>query len=434
MNPSGRTRIVLILLPLLLITTGQVYPDSRADETAGGRIPTPDEVCDLSEEDPLIGSIEVKGLERTKRSVVVSTIEVEPGMAYTEEVREEIRQDLLKLGIFDKVEVEPDPATLPSGATPVQITLRERWSLIPIPFFATTSSGTTGGLFVIESNLLGYNKQLITGGAFGEGGGSGLLVYSDPALLATDLLGSVALSYGSSEAETRDLDGRMEESWRATAVSARLRIGYRLSDALSISTTLSGEERKFDPGGLPPGADSREASLFHGLTLSYAEESRRRYFDAGFSTTLRGEYRIDAPDAGEWSASAEFSRNFPLWREHRLGYALRAGVEELPYWQRRRLGGAVTQRSIERNSLVVERYLSSDATYELPILAPEWGTVTILGFYEGGVAEGPRFYHGPGGGARFYVSRITLPAVGFDFAYGVHNSEWLFSFAIGMSM
>jgi outer membrane protein assembly factor BamA len=431
-----RVNTIHTLLVFFLGTVFLLTSSLSAQESDGSRVPPPDEVCASTDsEPPKITEIRFQGLKRTKPTVLRRAVDAGPGVPYTEEVRQEIRRDLRSLGLFDRVEVEPEPSAVTGDRVVVQVVVRERWTLVPIPFFTTTSGGTSGGLFVIENNLLGYNKQLITGGAYGSAGFNGLLVYSDPAILGSSYLGAVSLSVGRSEEEAVSLKEETLADWEADYSRGRLRLGYRFGDSLTTTTFLAARQERFKSGRLAPGANETEAAVYHGASVRYSDQNPLRYFNAGYALEIEGEYELGGGSEREWNVAAQFSQDFLLFQDHRLRYALRAEESDRAYWRVTRLGGTETQRTIDRGSVPAERYVSGGLTYEFPVFRPDWGTFTLLGFYEGGaLLEADEQYHGPGAGFRLYVSRVTLPALGFDLAYRGTEDIWLFSFSIGMSM
>lgn len=440
MIPKAR-KTPTLLLPLLILALSS----PSAQEHSSSRVPTPDEVCALSGENaasrgttgdnpPTIEAFEFRGLQRTKEAVLLRAIDAKVGTPYTPEVYEEIERDIRRLGLFDRVAVRPEPKNVQGQSTVVEVELRERWTLVPIPFFTTSSAGSSGGLFVIENNLLGYNKRLITGGAYGSAGFNGLLVYVDPAILGSSFLGSLSLSLGRSEEETITLEEAPIASWEANYTRGQLRFGYAVTDEVSLSTSVAYQRERFLSDRVPPGAAEEESAVYHGGSLSVSRTDPLRYFSAGYAFELEGSYQLNASSDREWWVATQFSQDFPLFQDHRLRYALVAEESERTFWRTTRLGGRETQRTIDRESVPAERYVSAGVTYEFPVYRPDWGTVTLLGFYEGGILTDDNYYHGPGGGFRLYLSRITLPAVGFDIAYRGTEDLWLFSFSIGMSM
>jgi hypothetical protein len=79
-----------------------------------------------------------------------------------------------------------------------------------------------------------------------------------------------------------------------------------------------------------------------------------------------------------------------------------------------------------------DSYATAGGSYEAPVLTPDWGTITLLAFYEGGyVGSADAVYHGGGGGVRLYLSRVTFPALGFDVAWNARYAYPVVSFAFG---
>lgn len=439
MKPASLKSTALLLSFLLFLA-----PRIASQEGRSARTPTADELCtttaepgafrDSDESPPRIEGFRFIGLTRTKESVLRRALDVEEGAPYTETVRAEMERDIRRLGLFDRVAVRPAVQEVEGESTVVEVEVRERWTLVPIPFFSTGSGGSSGGLFVIENNLLGYNKRLIAGGAYGSAGFNGVLVYVDPAILGSSFLGSGSFTLGRSEEEAVTLDEETLASWEADYTRGQLRFGYAFTEKLSVSTSVAYQQERFRGDRLAPGAEEVETALYHGGALSLSHRDPLRYFAAGYSLEVEGSYQLNADEEREWWVASELSQDLALFQDHRLRYALRAEESERTLWRTTRLGGRETQRTIDRESVPAERYVSGGVTYEFPVYRPDWGTVTLLGFYEGGIVTDAEYFHGPGAGFRLYLSRVTLPAVGFDLAYRGSDDLWLFSFSIGMSM
>ena len=65
------------------------------------------------------------------------------------------------------------------------------------------------------------------------------------------------------------------------------------------------------------------------------------------------------------------------------------------------------------------------------------GYLTAPVYYEGGYLRDYRgddqLYHGVGGGVRFYLDKVALPALGLDYRYNLTTESGGVSFFIGMS-
>jgi hypothetical protein len=77
------------------------------------------------------------------------------------------------------------------------------------------------------------------------------------------------------------------------------------------------------------------------------------------------------------------------------------------------------------------------ASFEYLIVSFSWGAITAQAGYEAGVFSlddaTPSYAHGPGGGARLYLAKIALPALGLDVYYNVKTGETKASMYMGLS-
>jgi len=390
-----------------------------------------------------IASVTFEGNDRTREQVLRRAVDAAPGDPYTEETAEEIRDDLRSLGLFSSVEVAPDPAAVAAvppadgagrgGGTEgvdVVVTLEERWTLIPIPFFRAGSSGAAGGLFVLESNLLGYNKQLVGGGTLGSDGFGGFLAYNDPAVLGSRWLFSLSARAGEDEVESATAAGGEEWSHLEDRVGAGASVGYRFGDRVTTRLGADYEYVSVSDSGRP-GVVSDGGVQFVTLTaeVGLSDLDPQLFFRSGYRVAVTAE-ATPGEAAGAFGARA--TRTWAVFEQHRLEWSVRGGTGQRPFVLRDRLGGRDGQRTIEQGTVAADTWAAGGALYEVPVLTPQWGTITTLAFYEGGyIADADDAYHGGGGGLRLYLSRITFPALGFDIAWNAAYAYPVFSFSFG---
>ena len=335
---------------------------------------------------------------------------------------------------FPRTPVPAAPAvpSAPGGPREVEVlvTVEERWTLVPIPFFAAGSAGFSGGLFVFESNLLGYNKQLIAGGTYADDGFGGLLVYSDPAVLNSNWLLVTSLNAGREDVLTADPAFRDRWTYAANQVSAGGSVGYRFAEEFSVR---AGADYRYLEVTDTEEADIVAAAGYEFVTyraeIGFTRTEPEEFFDSGYS--LRASVEATPSESG-WGVTAAGTSNILVAGSHRLGLGLQTGYGDRPFLLTPRLGGRPTQRTLTRGTIAENSYISQEALYELPLFRLSWGTITLLGFYEGGyLGEADAIYHGGGGGARLYLSQVTFPAVGFDLAWNAVYNYPVFSFSLG---
>ncbi len=163
--------------------------------------------------------------------------------------------------------------------------------------------------------------------------------------------------------------------------------------------------------------------------LGFNRTEPEEFFDSGY--TLQASVEVTPAESG-WGVAAAATSNVPIAGSHRLGLNLRSGYGDRPFLLTPRLGGRPTQRTLTPGTIAEDSYISQEILYELPLFRFSWGTITLLGFYEGGyLEEADVIYHGGGGGARLYLSQVTFPAVGFDLAWNAVDRYVVFSFSLG---
>ena len=418
----NRLRLRLLVLPLCCVAALVL---GAAPAAAGSEDDRPTELAFGT-----IASIEFEGNRRTKEVVLRRAVDAEPDDHFDAEAAEQIEDDLKSLGLFSSVEVGSKARPGAPGEVEVLVTVEERWTLVPIPFFASGSGGFSGGLFVFESNLLGYNKQLIAGGTYADDGFGGLLVYSDPAVLNTDWLLVTSVNAGREDVETADPAYRDRWTYAANQVSAGGSVGYRFAQEFSVR---AGADYRYlevtdteDPDMV---AEGGYAFVTYRTEVGFNRSEPEEFFDSGY--TLQASVEVTPSETG-WGVAAAGTSNVLVAGSHRLGLNLQSGYGNRPFLLTPRLGGRPTQRTLTPGTVAEDSYISQDVLYELPLFRFSWGTITLLGFYEGGyLEEADAIYHGGGGGARLYLSQVTFPAVGFDLAWNAVNNYPVFSFSLG---
>ncbi len=104
-----------------------------------------------------VGDIEVRGLDRTSRSMVLNRVRLKPGEPYRPSLVRKTEDDLLALDIFTSVTIAPEEPDLPARVKTVVITVTERktqWLGWSAGF--STGEGVRGGFEYGYRNLFGH--------------------------------------------------------------------------------------------------------------------------------------------------------------------------------------------------------------------------------------------------------------------------------------
>lgn len=384
---------------------------------------------------PLLRDVRIEGLKRTKERVVADFIEIRPGEGVEPEVLQELQDRLIKSELFASVAVTTEPVD--PGTVDVVVTVDEKWTLVPIPFFSTSGDGFSGGLILIETNLFGLNKQLIGAGFGGTDGVSGFFVYADPSLFGSSWSTSISASAGKSDQEILRADGERVRKYTLAGESAGLGVGYGITQDLRISGRLGVSSRRISD--FRPGLDETEiedASLLEPqIGIGYDGTRPVDVLLVGPMVFLGASWT--APERG-WNVRSDFSWGAALFGTHRIRLIGSAGYGEMPVTAEASVSARDGFRTLPYQAATADRWSGGAVLYDLPVVSADWGAFVLSHYWEGGVYEtevlDAQPYYGPGGGFRVYIRQVAIPALGLDVAYNIADPSWVFSFTVGARM
>jgi translocation and assembly module TamA len=107
------------------------------------------------------GTIEVTGLQRTRRSSVFSRLGMHTGDPYSADALDKARRNLLAMGVFGTVAVSTAQAPDADGSVPVtfRVTERKRHAVVLNAAYSTDLGGS-GGVTWTDNNLFGHAELL----------------------------------------------------------------------------------------------------------------------------------------------------------------------------------------------------------------------------------------------------------------------------------
>ncbi len=388
-----------------------------------------------------VARIEVEGLKKTKRRVLDSLILIEEGEPLTEKRVVDTQQNLKKTGLFQSIgfayREEGERYT-------VRILLKEKATLIPLPFFSASDGAYSFGMVLFDSNFLGLRKQLITSAIVSDGNPSGTLGLIDPTLADSTMRGVIFMSGGRNKSEAAYPDGSNYRVYSSTDARVTGALTFRTQKKLMPGISFKYEQSEVDEAwedSLDPPDSSAVASP--GISLTYENTYFLEYFYEGivlrtayaYAFELNGSYSGEGGDGSGIIGNAEWASAF--FGDHRFSIDAAAGYSEFPIPNLDSLSGPGF-RVLPFRRAVARSYWAGSAGYEFPFSRPDWGTLTLSGFFDGGVYEPEEgnfeSFYGPGGGFRLYLSKVAIPAVGVNFAVDLPTETLQTSIVIGMRM
>ncbi len=383
-----------------------------------------------------VAAVRVIGNQRTRSPVILEAAGIAVGDRFEPGMADVIEQRVLNLRLFRAVDVT---ASSQGAHVDVAIQVVERWTLLPIPFVAGSSRGMRGGAYLLESNLLGWNKLVVLGAIYSGGEGpSAFALYRDPSVAGTRGLFRAMARYGDLLREQYRGADRVY-AYRDGRVDLSASGGYAVRPWLSLfaggyavpawSEAVEGEAAPPDTGTV----------FGWSAELELRAQDFHLYFNEGVSGRLS--YRQAREELGAARDVLELSTHVQVARPVFGDQSI--AVTGQAWWNRGDpvldavlMGGLPGSRGFERLGAWAERAASAVVEHQVPVFRTSWGIWTANTFAEAGASEWRGRRDGwvtPGVGFRLYLLGVAFPALGVDAAYSLEDDRVLGMASFGFS-
>ncbi|MCE9669048.1 BamA/TamA family outer membrane protein [Myxococcus stipitatus] len=380
-----------------------------------------------------IERIELRGNTRTQDSVLLRAMRMTPGDVLVTGDVDELKRRLLNLKLFKSVEV----LTLPEGAgVGLQVTVEERWTLLPIPVFSSSKGQWQAGVFAVESNLFGLQKTLVAGGMAGNRGGSLFSMFRDPGIGGSRWTGLLAFQFAKTDRERR-VEDVVVDAYTDRRFDISGTLGYQVTPELNVG--VGGFSLINKPLASKDGGPAPQRGEVHGVSASveYLGQDFHFYFDEGL--VVRALYREGLDFLGSTrelrQVSLFASYTLPVFGDHAL--TLTAQHQQTrgdAFLDAQLLGGRTGSRGFASGTLWGETASAATLEYQVPLWSPQKLTLTAHAFVDVGRVEWKDSllrYAAPGLGVRVYVRDVAIPAVGIEFTRDPQTGDVVTSAAVG---
>ena len=378
----------------------------------------------------ILREVEVLGVGKTKVSTVEKIIGYHVGDVILPGSEDEIRQKLLKSGLFVNDTIDVSLASDGNDAV-VRIYMHDRVTLLPFPVLSYSDGDLSGGSFVMDRNFIGFGHQLFAGGIYSRDSRFFMLGYSDPSSAGSLSPGgsisgfdrAVSISSIDGEDVLYEYDSRIFRStlnlfWDKDP----FRFGFKAGAAL---VSLSYAED--DSWSFLPELEIRYDSLFYNTYFTEGLKSEVscevKTYSGSLELTQNGEFR--------------FSRQF-LFHE-RLQWQLNgdAGISRGDSFQGLSLLRGYCG-SILPDEVMADYYFQGNCKLQFALLDFSWGYLAVPVVYQVGFLDGVSgkdvFFHGPAGGLALYLKKVAIPALSLQYARNMETGTGVFKFSLGMGM
>jgi outer membrane protein assembly factor BamA len=393
---------------------------------------------------PAMGAIsdwemDISGNTKTQSRYIQSLVEKciqDQGVDNVQDVDlKRLQECLINSRLFSEIEVKLEEDRL-------QIQVKDRWSIIPIPFVSSgKDQDTKVGFHVYESNLLGYGKTLGVGGTYSESGSSYLLMYHDRSFFLTNW--SLGVVFSQSDNQIYQYTGEdkidgMDESKQYYSLSG----GYRFHPKFHASLQYQNIDRSYEVFENYQRPEDYQSDYLE-LRCRWDDSNYRFYFQEGISANLTIAQQIGRNDNDKKIETIEmdFGWQRPILRDQVLQIRVQAG--RLNHGDRRealRLGGRAGFRGIQGQGAWTDQYVAGSMDYQIPLHRSSKGTWTVAPFVDAGTLalmttqDNQVDYYSYGAGTYYFLKKIALPGLGLAIGHNSQYQDFFFQFTIGFAM
>jgi hypothetical protein len=389
--------------------------------------------------DVRVSRVVYAGNARTQDAAIAELTGIEAGMPLSDIDIDAAKQNVLKSGIFSEVDLTVDAK---DGGAVVTVSVKEKWTLIPVPSGYYGSGGWSAGLDLVELNFLGLRRTLVIGGSDSNLGLSGTIAYIDPRFLHTKTAFKAFSSYGRDAEEARYMDGASYAAFDMTTADAGIYAEYPSEGRLRADIELTLRYTGISAADVASNAGLYDATLVlvPGAGIAYDGQRFSEYRETGptaSATYAHGFSFRDMPSYDIVSLSAE--EKFGAFLDGVADIGLEGRYGSRSFQALGPLSGS-GYRTLPQGCSYSGKNLALYSALELPFVKAGWCVMTGGAFYEGGIyatglkGDTVELFHGPGISYRLYLHDVAVPAIGIDVAYNVPVGIFVFSANVGLSL
>jgi len=374
----------------------------------------------------VVTQVEFQGLKRTKPAAVMRHMRPFLGRPAESILPTEVYAAVLDTGIL-----EPLSYTIEGGVLRVEV--REKWSFFPLPIIAISSSRTSYGGFLIDTNAFGLTDKFFLGGMY-NGGSNWMAMASYSHTPLQEGFPGWGLSGRFARQERKDADQKNNTFRRADiqAFGGSLGLSYPLANIFHASLIFSYEDVRRQNSDFPGPETLRQGTIAAGFGARTVEWDG--FFLSERSVGVGYGYTLGTESFQTIRASGVFE--MPLFPSFRLRLKAGAvhGIETPAFFE---YSPKEARVDILPGSFKAHTLAGLSGGIEQFLYRFSFGILSIQASYQGvwswSPALGNSLDHGVAGLLSVYLSRLAVPALGLGLCYNVEADYLQFAFNMGMS-
>jgi hypothetical protein len=384
-----------------------------------------------------ITSISVSGLTRTKLHVIEKPLQKFIGYDALNIDINEVIAILKSTGIVEPLTVGIEDDQDGNGKVLV-VSVREKWSVFPIPFFGINSGGWSVGGAFMDTNAFGLKDTMMVMGTYGTGGWMANIMYiNTPDSVGDFGWNLMGMFFFQDKENTDQRDERVLRRFNSMSINPSIGLSYKLTELITPNMSISYRNVMLRDTESPINApqDGVQAiSLSPGIV--FHNDTWDGYFLNGIDASLKYNYTIVLDDDNVHALSLNAALNhsiIPGFRFMAKSGIVFATFSASPFFESSPVNAAV--------SILPQKYSAVDLVgmsfgLEKFLFKFELGSVSVSAAYQALYSYGAllhrQFDHGAVVMMQMYFSKVAIPGMGLGAAYNVDKNVWQFAFNIGM--
>jgi hypothetical protein len=385
----------------------------------------------------IITAVSIVGLKRTKPHGIDISLQKFIGCDAGDIEINDIYAIIKDTNTLEPLSVEITDNETGYGKT-LAVTVREKWSIFPVPFFSINSdSWSVGGAFM-DANAFGLRDMMLIAGSYGSDRWLATLMYIKTPKAAEEFGFSARGMFLHQDTENTDQTGNdVLRRYSKIAISPEFSLSYTLTQAITSSfgvsyfytnlidteNQLNAPEDGIQAVTLSPRINIRTSS-WDGYLLS--EKS------ASFGYNYR--FIIGDADAQSISLNAVFNHSIiPGLKVTAKTRALMSTNSASPFFE----STPSSTVNILSHNYSTLNYVAASVGLEKYLFKFSQGTVSAAVVYQTLYSDGVflhhQFDHGPVATVQMYLSKFAFPGVGLGAAYNVDKNNFRYTVNLGMS-
>jgi outer membrane protein assembly factor BamA len=415
-------QLIVLLVVFMAVTTGLFTqePESNDQNEDQNKI--------------LITSISVSGLKKTRPYIVENPLKTFIGKDAESINENEVYAVIQSTGVVELLSYEVIGSTL-------TVTVRDKWSIFPIPIVTFNSSGWGAGAVFLDTNAFGVNDTMMIVGMYTPGDIMASLMY----IGTPDGTGEFGWTFtgmfsmrGNESFDQKGKKGELLQRYNSMVINPEVGLSYSISPLIAASLGLSykyvglrdsdNPVNKPENGvhgiGLSPHITMRLPAIWDGYFL----DEKKLSMQYGYTIV------VDSTDIHSGSFSGAFNYSFiPGFRAIVNTGLVFATPSATPFFTSSPVSAAV---NILPSNYYAFDFAGLSLGLEKYLFKFKFGTLAISAAYQAVYSNGAflanQFDHGPVGMLLLYLNRVAIPAVGIGGAYNVDKNVWQYAVNVGV--